>query len=199
MPTQRKILVSHYLSVQTEADVEGNPGTLEEVDLTTPTYVKYQPDPGLRKSLGSNNEIFVNLDQVNQTWSSNEHPRKVFENYDDHSGIDPTGNAGIDDWDSGGHHFDNTLIIAGNGTNPDGVTLSAVSSDCKLLYLKNLGVEPGVNNLAVELGNDGVWAIEILKGDALTLTPNAIACNDIRVRSTTVSPITIQYLVARTD
>lgn len=205
MPTtsDRKVIVTNYLSVQTESIVQGEPGTLEEVDLTTPAQNKYLPDPLLRKTLGSSNEIYVNLDQETQEWTSHEHPRKTFDDYDDHAGVTPGANAGIDDWDSKGHHFNNTLEIPSIILEPNGVALSDVTGDCALVYVKCTGIplhNPIIEDagVAIDLGGTGSWIMEVWNGRAVAVTPAAgVGCNDIKVRSMGGYACHIEYLVTK--
>ena len=191
--SDRKIVISNYVTAQDNAIQYGRSKILEEVDLTPAPDLTWRQ--GALGRYGTKTEVQIDSDQADQAWASFEHPRKVFELYDDIAYADPTGNAGLDDWDANGHFFDNSYEVPSSSEAPSGVQLSTVGTRCAVLYIKN--ISPIVNRAEIEFNGDGMWDIQVGQGEAIAITPYEVLCSGIKVRSSENVPLTIQYIVSR--
>ena len=172
MPNARRIIFSTYV-VPTRID------TMEEDSISKTSF---QTSPG--KTLGGKGSAAIDATQWNDAWTSMFHTQVKWEDLDDAD--DTTGNR----WEDSHEPWNGTLTL-GTG----GVQLTADTTDCGFLYVKNTGT---TKNALVSLNGDNNYYIVIPPNGSVCLRGTTdLECSEVYVKASHSEGTTIVWIIAQ--
>ena len=174
MPNDRRVIFGTYV-VPTRID------TMEEDSISKTSF---QTSPG--KTLGGKGSAEIDTTQWNDAWTSMFHTQVKWEDLDDNT--DTTGNW----WEDAHEPWNGTLTL---GTS--GVQLTADTTDCGFLYIKNTGSS---KNALVSLTADSPahYYIVIPPGGSICLRGNPdFTCSEVYAKASHSDGTTIEWIIAQ--
>ena len=172
MPNDRRVIFGTYV-VPTRID------TMEEDSISKTSF---QTSPG--KTLGGKGSAAIDATQWNDAWTSMFHTQVKWEDLDDTD--DTTGNR----WEDSHEPWNGTLTL-GTG----GVQLTADTTDCGFLYVKNTG---STKNALISLNGNSHYYIVIPPNGSVCLRGTTdLECSEVYAKASHSDGTTIEWIIAQ--
>ena len=172
MPNDRRVIFGTYV-VPTRID------TMEEDSISKTSF---QTSPG--KTLGGKGSAAIDATQWNDAWTSMFHTQVKWEDLDDTD--DTTGNR----WEDSHEPWNGTLTL-GTG----GVQLTADTTDCGFLYVKNTG---STKNALISLNGNSHYYIVIPPNGSVCLRGTTdLECSEVYVKASHSDGTTREWIIAQ--
>ena len=177
MPNARKIIFSTYV-------VPSRSDTMEEDSISKTSFIGSTFNDTLGKTLGGKGSAAIDATQWNDAWTSMFHTQVKWEDLDDTD--DTTGNRWEDSYEP----------WSGNSTlGTSGVQLTADTTDCGFLYVKNTG---STKNALVSLNGDSNYYIVIPPNGSVCLRGTTdLECSEVYVKASHSDGTTIEWIIAQ--
>ena len=179
MATDRRVIFSTYV-VPTRID------TMEEDSISKTSFLGATGTDTLSKTLGGKGSAEIDTTQWNDAWTSMFHTQVKWEDLDDTD--NDTGNR----WEDSHEPWNGTLTL-GTG----GVQLTADSTNCGFLYIKNTGT---AKNALVSLTAESPanYYMIIPPGGSLCLRGNpGFTCSEVYAKASHSDGTTIEWIIAQ--